>query len=880
MADKRKSLSKDDRIKLEKEVDEVFRSEQNTIIPVDLEREMKQSFIDYAMSVISDRALPDIRDGLKPVHRRILYSMYMDKILPDKPYKKCATTVGNVLGHFHPHGDASVYDALVRLAQDFSLRHPLVDGHGNFGSLDGDPPAAYRYTESRLEKIALEMMRDIEKNTVDFRPNFDESEMEPVALPSRFPNLLVNGSVGIAVGMATNIPPHNLGEVIDGVVMMLDNPDITVEELMTVIKGPDFPTGGMILGTMGIRETYLNGKGRIVVRAHSEIEDMPGGRQRIIFHDIPYAVNKARLIERIAELVKEKKVEGISGIRDESDRTEMVRIVIELKKEANADVVLNQLYKNCALQDACCANMLALVPDSQGKLEPKTFTLMEALKHYVAHQESVVTKRVIFDLEKAEAKKHIDEGLLMAMDHIDEIINIIRSSRTENDAKVSMCERFGFSDKQAQHIVDMRLGRLTGLERDKLTQEIEDLKVQIEHYNLTLNDVNVLHETIKEEILEIKRRYATPRLTEIVNGAFEDIDDESLIQEENIVVTLTNFGYIKRQLVDNYKSQHRGGRGISGQSTREEDYVEKIITTTTHHFLLCFTNTGRVFKIKGYQIPETASRSSKGTALVNILKLQEGEKIRNIIPIKDEDNDDLYLTIATRKGIIKKTLLSAYGNINKNGLIAVNIREGDAVVGVDLTLAEQEVVLVTKNGKAIRFSADDVRSMGRNSTGVRGIKLTDDDEVVGMVPVTDNGELLVISKKGMGKRSRIDEYRTQTRGGKGLITYKVSDKTGPLVGCTLVDDEKDLMIITNQGVIIRVAAAEIPTLSRATAGVRLMRAKDAEIVDFAITDHEEPEEETELHGEGEGPEDPSGTTEAGAEDIPEILKDDDSSDEA
>jgi len=851
MADKNKGLSKSDRLKQEQEVDDVFQSTQNTIIPVDLEKEMKQSFIDYAMSVISDRALPDIRDGLKPVHRRILYSMYMDKIMPDKPYKKCATTVGNVLGHYHPHGDASVYDALVRLAQDFSLRHPLVDGHGNFGSIDGDPPAAYRYTESRLEKIALEMMRDIEKNTVEFRPNFDESEMEPVALPSRFPNLLVNGSVGIAVGMATNIPPHNLGEVIDGVVMMLDNPDVTVDELMTVIKGPDFPLGGMILGTMGIRETYRTGRGRIVVRAHSEIEDMPGGRQRIVFHDLPYSVNKARLIERIADLVKEKKVEGISGIRDESDRKETVRIVVELKKESNAEVVLNQLYKNCALQDACCANMLALVPDAEGKLEPKTFTLVDALKYYVAHQESVVTKRVIFDLEKAEAKKHIDEGLLMAIDHIDEIINIIRSSRTENDAKVVMCERFGFSDKQAQHIVDMRLGRLTGLEREKLIQEIEELKETIAHYNLILNDVNILHETIKEEILEIKRKYATPRVTEIVNGAFEEIDDESLIQEENIVVTLTNFGYIKRQLVDNYKSQHRGGRGISGQSTREEDYVDKIITTTTHHFLLCFTNTGRVFKIKGYQIPETASRSAKGTAIVNILKLQEGEKIRNIIPIKDMDDESLYLTIATRNGVIKKTALSAYSNINKNGLIAVNIREGDAVIGVDLTVAEQEVVLVTKQGKAIRFNADDVRSMGRNSTGVRGIKLGDDDEVVGMVPVTDNGELLVISKKGMGKRSHIDEYRTQTRGGKGLITYKVSDKTGPLVGCTLVDDSKDLMIITNQGVIIRVATSEIPTLSRATAGVRLMRAKDAEIVDFAITDHEEPEEETEENADGE-----------------------------
>ncbi len=854
--------SKELRKQQEAEMDSVFKSEQNTIVPVDLEKEMKKSFIDYAMSVISDRALPDIRDGMKPVQRRILYSMFTQGFTPDKPYRKCATTIGDVLGRFHPHGDASVYDALVRLAQDFSLRHPLVDGHGNFGSLDGDPPAAYRYTEARLDKISLEMMSDINKNTVDFRPNFDEHEMEPVALPSRFPNLLVNGSVGIAVGMATNIPPHNLGETIDGVVMMLDNPDVTVDELMTVVKGPDFPTGGAILGTAGIREAYTTGRGRIMVRAHADIEDFGSGRQRIIIHDLPFAVNKARLIERMADLVKDKKVEGISGLRDESDRNEMVRIVIECKKDANPDVVLNQLYKNCALQDACCANMIALVPDADGKLEPKTISLIDALKYYIAHQEDVVTRRTQYDLEKAEAKKHIDEGLLLAMDHIDEIINIIRSSRTEAEAKIRMGERFGLTDKQAQHIVDMRLGRLTGLEREKLLAEIADLETKIEYYKLILSDREVLHQTIKDEILEIKRKFATPRRTEIIHGSFEDIDDESLIQEQDIVVTLTHFGYIKRQLIDTYKQQHRGGRGISAQSTRDEDYVEKILTTTTHKFLMCFTNTGRVFKIKGYKIPETTSRSSRGTALVNLLQLLPDEKIRNIIPVDDLADEDLYLTVATAKGIVKRTPLVSYKNINKNGLIAVSIRDDDRVVDVALTRGDQEIILVSASGKAIRFDSDNVRETGRKSSGVRGMKLADDDKIVGMVPVSEGGELLVISEKGFGKRSSVEEYRQQNRGGKGLITYKITPKTGNLVGCTLVDNDKDLLIITDAGVIIRVNAAEIPTLSRGTSGVRLMKANGASIVDFALADHmiEEPEDEDIENSE------PSG--DAGTPDIP------------
>jgi len=834
----------------EEEMDSVFKSEQNTIVPVDLDQEMRKSFIDYAMSVITDRALPDIRDGLKPVQRRILYSMFSQGFTPDKPYRKCATTVGDVLGRFHPHGDASVYDALVRLAQDFSLRHPLVDGHGNFGSIDGDPPAAYRYTEARLEKVALEMMSDINKNTVEMRPNFDEHEMEPVTLPARFPNLLVNGSVGIAVGMATNIPPHNMGETIDGVIMMLDNPDVTVEELMEVVKGPDFPTGGQILGTSGIRETYRTGRGRIVVRAHAEIEDGPGGRQRIIIHDLPFAVNKARLIERMADLVKDKKVEGITNLRDESDRNEMVRIVIDVKKDANPDVVLNQLYKNCALQDACCANMIALVPDQDGKLEPKMITLIDALKYYIGHQEDVVTRRTEFDLEKAEGKRHIDEGLLLAMDHIDEIIAIIRSSRTEAEAMERMCQKFGFSDKQAKHIVDMRLGRLTGLEREKLEAEIRELEEKIEFYHKILSDKEVLHGVIKEELLEVRRKFATPRITEIVHGSFEDIDDESLIQEEDIVVTLTHFGYIKRQRIDTYKSQHRGGRGISAQGRREEDYVEKILTTTTHKFLLCFTNTGRVFKIKGYQIPETASRSARGTALVNILKLQEGERIRNIIPLDNFDDEGIYLTVATKSGIVKRTPVKSYANINKNGLIAVNIRDNDKVVDVAVTNENQEIILVSRSGKAIRFNSDDVRETGRNTSGVRGMKLDGDDVIVGMVPVTENGELLVISERGYGKRSTVDDYRQQNRGGKGLITYKVTEKTGNLVGCTQVTDDEDLLIITDSGVIIRVSAVEIPVLSRATSGVRLMKASGASIVDFAITYHEDPEDEN-AEGEGE-----------------------------
>jgi DNA gyrase subunit A len=831
----------DIRRRKEQEVDAVFRSVQNTIIPVDLEHEMKKSFIDYAMSVISDRALPDIRDGLKPVHRRILYSMYTQGFTPEKPFRKCATTIGDVLGRFHPHGDMSVYDALVRLAQDFSMRHTLIDGHGNFGSMDGDPPAAYRYTEARLEKVSLEMMSDINKNTVDFRPNFDEHEMEPIALPARFPNLLVNGSVGIAVGMATNIPPHNMGEVIDGVVMLLDNPDSTVEDLMTVIQGPDFPTGGAILGQRGIRDAYRTGRGRIVVRAHADIEVMKTNRQRIVVHDLPYMVNKARLIEKVADLVKDKRIEGISDIRDESDRNEAVRIVVELKKDANANVVLNQLYRHSALQDAFNANMLALVPDEQGRLEPKTITLLDALTHYIRHQEDVVLRRTRFDLEKAEARQHIVEGLLIAIDNIDEVIAIIRASHTEDQAKTRLSERFGFTEKQAQHIVDMRLGRLTGLEREKLETEHKDLQDKIDYFRRVIKDDALLHEIIKKEILKVRAKFSDDRRSEIIAGEDEDIDDESLIREEEVVVTLTHLGYVKRLPVDTYRSQHRGGRGVTGLSTREEDFVEKIITTSTHATLLCFTNRGRVFRLKGYQVPE-ASRQAKGTAIVNLLQLEGSEKVKTVIPV-DTFEQDAYLMMATMEGVVKKSLLSDYAKINKGGLIAINIREDDELVGAQLTDGKQEIALVTRRGMSIRFSEDDVRSTGRNTMGVRGISLRHDDRVIGMAPIVDGLNLLVVSENGFGKRTEMDEYRTQTRGGKGLMTYKITDKTGPLVRIALVDENQDLILINDNGVVIRLAVFEIPILSRVTQGVTLMRSKDGKIVDIAVVEHEEPEDE-------------------------------------
>jgi DNA gyrase subunit A len=821
-------------------VDAAFRNPFNTIIPVDLEEEMKKSFIDYAMSVISDRALPDVRDGLKPVHRRILYSMFTQGFTPDKPYRKCATTVGDVLGRFHPHGDAAVYDTMVRMAQDFSMRHMLVDGHGNFGSRDGDAPAAYRYTEARLSRIALEMKSDINKNTVDFKPNFDEHEMEPIVLPARFPNLLVNGSTGIAVGMATNIPPHNLREVIDGVILLMENPEATVDDLMTVIKGPDFPTAGTIIGVSGIREAYRTGRGRIVVRANTDIESMKNNRQRIIVHDLPYMVNKARLIERIAELAKDRKIEGISDIRDESDRSEAVRIVIELKKEANASVVLNQLYKNTQLQDAFNANMLALVPDELGRFEPRIVNLRECLTYYIEHQKEVTRRRTRFDLEKAEARRHIVEGLRIAIDHIDEVIAIIRSSRNEDQAKERLIERFSFSDRQAQHIVDMRLGRLTGLEREKLENEYRDLCEKIGYYQRLLAEEPLLLGVIREELLDVSRRFGDARRTAIESMGDDEIDDESLIQEESIVVTLTHFGYVKRMPVDTYNTQHRGGRGVTGMATREEDFVQTLLTTSTHAMLLFFTNKGKAYRLKGYQIPE-ASRQAKGMAIVNLIALEGDEKIRTVIPVQSFDQGGC-LMMATKSGIVKKTSLVEYANMNRNGLIAINLREGDELVGVQLTESHNDIVLVTRRGMSIRFADEDVRATGRNTQGVRGIALDDDDEVVGMAPTVPGKTILVVSERGFGKRTELDEYRIQTRAGKGLITYRPSEKTGLLAGIALVDDQNDVILVSDTGIIIRMSASEIPILSRNTQGVRLMRTGEGRVVDLAVVEHEEAEE--------------------------------------
>jgi len=665
--------------------------------------------------------------------------------------------------------------------------------------------------------------------------------MEPVALPARFPNLLVNGSVGIAVGMATSIPPHNMGEVIDGVIMLLDNQDATVEDLMEVIKGPDFPTGGAILGHNGIRDAFRTGRGRIVVRAHADIEEMRNGRQRIIVNDLPYMVNKARLIERMAELVKDKKIEGVSDVRDESDRTAAVRIVIELKKDSNANVVLNQLYKHSSLQEAFNANMLALVPDENGALEPKTINLMDALTHYIRHQEDVIRRRTKFDLERAEARKHIVEGLLKAIDHIDEVISIIRSSRTEDEAKKRLSERFDFTERQAQHIVDMRLGRLTGLEREKLQKELRDLEERIEYFTSILGDEDLLHKVIKEEITVVKNKFSNPRRTEITVDMDEEIDDESLIQEEEVIVTLTHFGYVKRLSIDTYKSQHRGGRGISGLATREEDFVETLLTTSTHDTLLFFTNLGRVFRLKGYQIPD-GSRQARGLAIVNLLHLDGGEKVQTVIPIHSFE-DGGYLMMATQNGIVKKTELSDYARINKSGLIAVNLRDEDKLIGVRLTDGTNEIVLVTRKGLSIRFSEANVRDTGRNTMGVRGINLSPEDAVIGMAPVIEGANLLVVSEKGFGKRTEMEEYRIQTRGGKGLMTYRIAEKTGVLVGIALVDDEKDVLLINDAGIVIRLAAAEIPVLSRVTQGVTLMRSRDGKVVDIAILEHEEYDEQ-------------------------------------
>ena len=788
------------------------------IIDRDVEKEMKTAYIDYAMSVIVSRALPDVRDGLKPVHRRILYTMHEDGLTSDKPYRKSATTVGDVLGRYHPHGDSSVYDAMVRMAQDFSLRYPLIDGHGNFGSIDGDGAAAYRYTEARMSKISEVMLTDIEKNTVDFMPNFDGRLQEPTVLPARIPALLVNGSSGIAVGMATNIPPHNLSEIIDGVVAIIDNRDITDDELMQIVKGPDFPTEGLILGREGIKQAYTTGRGKITVRAEAEIEEMSGNKQRIIVSSLPYQVNKAKLIEHIAVLAREKRIEGISDLRDESDRNDRVRIVIELKRDANAQVVLNQLYKNTQMQDNFGVIMLALVNGV-----PKILTLRQCLDYYIEHREQVIKRRTKFELDKALARAHILEGLRIAIDNIDEVINIIRTSY--DDAKERLMERFGLSDIQAQAILDMRLKTLSGLQREKIEEEYKQLMELIAHLRDILANENLVLDLIKEELLEVKQKYGDERKTKIV-AAEGEIDVEDLIKEEQTVVALTHFGYIKRMPIDTYKSQKRGGKGITGIATRDEDFVKQIFTASTHDTILFFSNKGKLYRLRGYEIPE-AGRTAKGTAIVNLLRLDNGEKISAVIPITTFD-DGKYLLMATKNGLIKKTSLKEFDSTRKTGLLSITLKDDDELIDVRLTDGEDNVVLVTSKGLSITFDEKDVRPVGRSAQGVIGIRLDDKDFVIGMESITNdkNATLLAITEHGFGKRTELSEYRVQNRGGRGVITYKVTPKTGDIVGIRIAKGDEDVMLITDKGTIIRLKVEEVSILGRATQGVTLMRTND------------------------------------------------------
>lgn len=810
------------------------------LIQKDIEQEMKDAYLDYSMSVIASRALPDVRDGLKPVHRRILYTMYGNGLYPEREFRKCADTVGNVLGQYHPHGDASVYDALVRLAQDFSLRYPLVHGHGNFGSIDGDPPAAYRYTESKMSKISMQMLTDIDKETVDFQSNYDDRLKEPTVLPSRFPNLLVNGSTGIAVGMATNIPPHNLGEVIDGVCCLLDNPDAGLEQLMTHIKGPDFPTGGIIMDRSGIRAAYATGRGKITLRAKTNIEEFKNGRERIVVTEIPYMVNKARLIERIAELVKEKKIDQISYIRDDSSRKGM-KIVIELKRDANAQLVLNQLYTYTQLQDTVGVIMLALVNG-----EPKTLTLRQMLEEYIKFQEQIITRRTIFDLKKAKERAHILEGLVIALDYIDEVISIIRSHYTSQEGKEVLMERFGLDDIQAQAIIQMPLGRLAGMEREKLKTETDELHAKIAEYNAILADEKRVRAIVKQELLEIKEKFNDPRRTEIASVEGE-VDIEDLIPQEECVVTLTHFGYLKRQPLDVYKTQRRGGRGISGMTRRDEDFVSDIYTCSTHDYLMFFTNKGKVYRIKGYEIPE-GSRTSRGTNVVNILPLEQGEKITCVIKTSDISAEDRYYVMVTRNGVIKRTEYNAYTNVRKSGLIAINLDEGDELAWVKITDGHSDVVLATRQGMSIRFHEEDARSMGRTARGVKAISLEAEDQVVGMVVLSADqtaGDILTVSQSGLGRRTDSEEYRLQTRGGKGLRNY-YCDKNGPVAGFEMVDDQTDIILITDSGIIIRIPADQISKQSRYAGGVKVMRVDDqTSIIGIAVTEKEEESEETE-----------------------------------
>ena len=831
--------------------------EDQKIINVEINKEMRKSFLDYSMSVIVSRALPDVRDGLKPVHRRILYTMYENGLYPEKAYRKCADTVGSVLGRYHPHGDASVYDAMVRLAQDFSMRYPLVDGHGNFGSVDGDGAAAMRYTEARLSKISMEMTADINKDTVDFVPNFDETEKEPVVLPSRFPNLLVNGTSGIAVGMATNIPPHNLREVINAVVKIIDdqideNGETSMEDILQIIKGPDFPTGAEILGTRGIEEAYRTGRGKIRVRAVTNIEPMQNGKNRIIVTELPFMVNKARLIEKIAELVRDKKVDGITDLSDQSSR-EGMRICIELRRDVNPNVILNQLYKHTQLQDTFGVIMLALVNN-----EPKVMNILDMLKYYLKHQEEVVTRRTKYDLNKAEERAHILQGLLIALDNIDEVIKIIRGSKNVQEAKAELISRFDLSEVQAQAIVDMRLRALTGLEREKLEAEYAELMKKIEEYRAILADRKLLLGVIRKEILVISEKYGDERRTHIGYDEF-DISMEDLIPRENVVITVTNMGYIKRMSMDTFKSQNRGGKGIKGMQTLEEDFIRELFVTTSHHYIMFFTNKGRVYRLKAYEIPE-AGRTARGTAVINLLQLMPDEKITATIPIKEYE-DGKYLFMATKKGLVKKTPIQDYMNVRKTGLAAISLREDDLLIEVKVTDNAQDILLVTKYGQCIRFNEKDVRSTGRVSMGVRGMNLSDNDEIIGMQMSSQGKDMLIVSEKGMGKRTSMEEFTKQNRGGKGVKCYKITEKTGNVVGMKAVDEESEIMIINTEGIVIRMKCSDISQYGRITSGVKLInlpeKEKVASVAKVRTASAEIDGEEVEIKEEDDSPENTS-----------------------
>ena len=821
--------------------------QDNNLIDVNLTSEMKTSFIDYAMSVIVSRALPDVRDGLKPVHRRILYGMNELGVTPDKPHKKSARITGDVMGKYHPHGDSSIYEAMVRMAQWWSYRYMLVDGHGNFGSMDGDGAAAQRYTEARMSKIALEMLRDINKNTVDFTDNYDASEREPNVLPARFPNLLVNGATGIAVGMATNIPPHNLGESIDAVKLMMDNPDVTTRELMEVLPGPDFPTGALVMGKSGIHKAYETGKGSIVLRSRTEIEETKTGRERIVVTEFPYMVNKTKVHEHIVRLVQEKRIDGITAVRDESNR-EGVRFVIEVRRDASANVILNNLFKMTQMQTNFGFNMLAI----QNGV-PKILSLREILGSYIEHQKEVVTRRTIFDKEKAEARAHILEGLLIALDHIDEVIKIIRNSQTDAEAQAELMSKFKLSERQSQAILDMRLRRLTGLERDKIQSEYDDLIALIADLTDILAKPERVAAIIKEELDEVKRKFGDPRRTELMVGEVLSLEDEDLIEETNVLITLSNKGYIKRLDQDEFTAQKRGGRGVQGTGVKDDDFVRELVSTSTHDRLLFFTNKGRVYRLKGYEIPEYG-RTAKGLPIVNLLKLDDGESIQTIINVAQDRSEDAYLFFTTRSGLVKRTSVTEFANIRQNGLKALNLKDEDELINVFLTDGNKDVIIGTKYGYSVRFKESVVRNMGRSATGVRGVNLRPGDQVVGASVITDQDEVLIITEKGYGKRTRADEYPTKGRGGKGIKTANVADKNGPLAGLMTVKGDEDLMIITNTGVMIRTSVANISQTGRSTMGVKVMRLdQDAQIVTFTTVQADEKDEsETETETESEG----------------------------